>query len=263
MFHTCFQVFLQSWLFLWSLLFVLSQKQCTAIFPPHISTLKQVLDFFWLILLVPIFAIRQKFAVLALMCPYRSSKLLLQGTAGRIAEINKCVLLILPVLEWFCLYYNPSPSSMLIKILKHLNFYKFDLIKPAFLWPLTQICDLLFPQSWMAKRPFYPPVRAPFQKWLGASFAELHGSSKGAGPQPFGWVCGKRGRATEEARDEKTVQWGKLLQKCVSHHVCACGKVWLFSLVKIHNDINCYSFLHFFMDYNHIKWGCDMNELLQ
>lgn len=58
----------------------------------------------------------------------------------------------------------------------------------------------------MAKRPFYSPIRPPLPKWLGASSAELPGSPKGAGTQPFGRVCGQRGRAAAEARDEKTVQ---------------------------------------------------------
>lgn len=65
-------------------------------------------------------------------------------------------------------------------------------------------------QSGLAQRPLYSTLCPPFPKWLGASFAELHGSSKGARTQPFGWVCGKCCRATAEARNEKTVNWGEL-----------------------------------------------------
>lgn len=83
-------------------------------------------------------------------------------------------------------------------------------MKSIFVWPLIQISNLLFIQSGLAQRPFYSTLCPPFPKWLGTSFAELHGSSQGARTQSVGWVCGKCCRATAEARNEKTVNWGRL-----------------------------------------------------
>lgn len=90
---------------------------------PHVSLLKQVLDMFWLILPLPILCYKAEVCcVLAQTCPYRRSKFFLQGAAGRIAVVNKCVLLICSVLAWFCLYCNPSLSSNTDKNSKAFQF---------------------------------------------------------------------------------------------------------------------------------------------
>lgn len=77
----------------------------------------------WLILLLLILCYKTDiYCVLPLAHPYSRNSFFLQNTAGSIAVVNKCFLLIFCVLTLFCLYCNPILSSILITILKHFYF---------------------------------------------------------------------------------------------------------------------------------------------